>query len=231
MDRLDPGRRGPYLVIQHVIAATAYAGMVLAAAAVVAAECRGRHRALRGARQLLIAWAVGATLLAGVSQRDLWPLSSWSLMTRAPRRDMGVEPVYLRLLAVDGAGQEYPVDYRAVEPFAIEELMAWMRTYFLKLPAGEQDSVAGFLLRRLNVARARVRAGAEPGTQGRWLGPLRAPFHSLHPAQWTSVSSVPTTPFVALRVYGETWDLEERAVDKTAVTRTRLYEYREGAAP
>jgi hypothetical protein len=109
-------------VTQHFVAAAAYAGMVLAAAAVAAAECRGRRRALRGARQLLIAWVVGATLLAGVSQRDLWPLSSWSLMTRAPRRDMGVDPVYLRLLAVDDAGREYPVDYRAVEPFAIEGL-------------------------------------------------------------------------------------------------------------
>ncbi len=164
-----------HLVIQNLVAAAAYAGMVLAAAGVAAAECRGRHRALRGARQLLIAWVVGATLLAGVSQRDLWPLSSWSLMTRAPRRDMGVDPVYLRLLAVDDAEREYPVDYRAVEPFAIEELMAWMRSYFLKLPRAEQDSVAGFLLRRLNVARARVRAGDEPGTQERWLGPLRAP--------------------------------------------------------
>jgi hypothetical protein len=218
-------------VIQHFVAAGAYAGMVLASAGVMALERRGKRRALRAARQLLILWVVGATLLAGVSQRDLWPLSSWSLMTRAPRRDMGVDPIYLRLLAVDDAGREYPVDYRAVEPFAIEELMAWMRSYFLKLHAGEQDSVAGFLLRRLNVARARVLAGSEPGTQERWLGPLRAPFHTLHPRQWTSVSSVPATPFVALRMYGETWDLEERAVDPTRVTRTRLYEYREQAAP
>jgi hypothetical protein len=218
-------------VIQHFVAAGAYAGMVLASAGVMALERRGKRRALRAARQLLILWVVGATLLAGVSQRDLWPLSSWSLMTRAPRRDMGVDPIYLRLLAVDDAEREYPVDYRAVEPFAIEELMAWMRSYFLKLPAGEQDSVAGFLLRRLNVARARVLAGSEPGTQERWLGPLRAPFHTLHPRQWTSVSSVPATPFVALRMYGETWDLEERAVDPTRVTRTRLYEYREQAAP
>jgi hypothetical protein len=218
-------------VIQHLVAAAAYAGMVLAAAVIAAVEYRGRHRALRGARHLLIVWVVGATLLAGVSQRDLWPLSSWSLMTHAPRRDMGVDPVYLRLLAVDGAGREYPVDYRAVEPFAIEELMAWMRRYFLKLPGDEQDRVADFLLRRLNLARARVLAGDEPGTQGRWLGPLRAPFHALHPRQWTSIHSVPTTPFVALRVYGEIWDLEERAVDPSRVTRTRLYEYRESAVP
>jgi hypothetical protein len=42
---------------------------------------------------------------------------------------------------------------------------------------------------------------------------------------------VPATPFVGLRIYGETWDLEERAVDPTRVARTRLYEYRESVTP
>jgi hypothetical protein len=218
-------------VIQNLVAAAAYAGMVLAAGAVAVAERRGQHRALRKARHFLIAWVVGATLLAGLSQRDLWPLSSWSLMTRAPTRRMGEHPIYLRLLAVDDSGREYPIDYRAVEPFAIEELMAWMRAYFLELPPASQDSAASYLLGRVNVARARVRAGEDPGTQSRWLGPLRAPFHSLHPKQWTSAGSVPSTPFVGLRLYGETWDLEERAVDPKRVTRTLLYQYREGAAP
>jgi len=211
-----------------LIAAAAFAGLAGIVAMVLYAEARGRARR---PRQLLIAWVVGLTLLAGISQRDLWPLSSWSLMTRAPRRDMGTDPPFLRLLAVDGGGREYPVDYRAVEPFAYEELMAWMRRHFLHLDPASRDSAAAFLLERLNVARARLQAGAAPGTQGRLLGPLRAPFHTLHPRLWNRPSSVPASPFVALRLQGETWDLLERARDSSRVTRRLLYEYRPNPPP
>jgi len=218
-------------VSQHVIAAAAYAGMVLAAAGVALAGVGGGRRALRATRQALIGWVVAATLLAGLSQRNLWPLSSWSLMTGSPRRDMGVDPTYLRLLAVDSSGREYPVDYRAVEPFAIEELTAWLRVNMLDLPRAGQDSVAGYLLERLNVARARVRGGHRPGTQGGLVGPLRAPYHLLHPALWRRPDDVPATAFSGLRLYSETWDLEDRARDPSHFTRTLRYEYRSLTAP
>ena len=178
------------------------------------------------ARRLVVALVVGVTLLAGLTQRNLWPFSSWALMTSKPTRQMGVAPTYQRLLAVDDAGREYAVDYRALEPFAVEELMAWMRKSFVRLPRADQDRAASYLLERLNVARARVRAGRSPSTQERWLGPLRAPFHLLHPKQWTSPETVPATPFVALRLYGEKWDLLERAADPTHFTRELLYEFR-----
>lgn len=214
------------MTLTDLAAAIAYGGTIVAAGLTVLAEVRRRRSALRLARHLLIAWVLGATLLAGIGQRDLWPLSSWSLMTRAPRRDMGVSPVYLRLLLVDGAGREYPLDYRSAEPFAVEELMAWMRGHFMRLPPPGRDSAAAFLLMRADAARARVRDGKSPGTQGRVLGPLRAPFHLLHPRQWNDEMDVPATPFAALRVYGETWDLLERAEGPSRVTRVLHYEFR-----
>jgi len=213
----------------HLVAAAAFAGMALGAAALSLLERRGTRRALRAGRNLFVAYVAGASLVAGISQRDLWPVSSWSLMTGAPTREMGQDPAYLRLLAVDGDGQEYPVDYRAVEPFAIEELSAWMRVAFFGLQPAERDSAAAYLLQRLNIARARVRRGAAPGRQERWLGPLRAPFHTLHPRVWTGPAAVPDAPFVGLRIYGERWDLEERAIDPTRVRRELLYQYREPA--
>jgi len=214
-----------------MVAAVAYAGLVACAGVVIAAELRRRGRALRRARGWLVAYVVGVTLLAGLTQRDLWPLSSWSLMTRAPGPDRGVAPdMYLLLVAVDSGGREYPVDYRAVEPFAIEELVAWMRKYFLDLPRAEQDSAAAYLLGRLNVARARVRSGLPPGTQGSWLGSLRAPFHTLHPRQWTA-GTVPASPFAGLRVYTESWNLAERARDSTKVERTLRYAFSAVPAP
>jgi hypothetical protein len=213
-------------VISHLVAIVGYGAIAGAALWVMVSERRGSRNATQRARHLLIGCVTAATLLAGVSQRDLWPVSSWALMTGVPRADMGVSPPYLRLRVVDDAGAEYPVDYRSVEPFAVEELMAWMRKHFLSLPADDQHRAAGFVLDRIDAARARVRLGFAPGSQGRWLGQLRAPFHNLHPRQWTNAESVPATPFVALRVYGETWNLETRAVDPTQVTRTLLYEYR-----
>ncbi len=221
------------------VAAVAFGGLVLLILSAIVAEGRGgphstgrgsplrRARAVRRARQMIIAWVVGSTLLAGVTQRNLWPLSSWALMTSAPTRQMGEKPPYQRLLAVDDAGHEYVVDYRALEPFAVEELMAWMRYSFMTLARADQDLAARYLLERLNLARTRVRAGDSPGTQGRWLGPLRAPFHLMHPRQWTSPETVPATPFVALRVYGERWDLLERAADPARFTRVLLYEFHE----
>ena len=217
--------------IAHIVAAAAYGGMVMAAAGVAILEHSGRNRRLHSARNVFIAYVVGATLAAGVSQIDLWPLSSWSLMTRAPTRQVGANSSNLGLVALDGTAQEHPIDYRAVEPFAIEELMAWMRVYFLALPAASRDSAARYLLLRLNAARVRVRAGNAPGLQERWLGPLRAPFHQLHPKQWRTPESVPPGPFIGLRLYSEQWDLEERALDPTRVTRTRLYEYRQAPLP
>lgn len=215
----------------HVAGLLAYAALVLTAVLVLAAERSQRPPLLRRARHLMIAAVVGVTLLAGLSRRDLWPFSSWSLMTGAPTRTVGRDPPYLRLRAVGEDGREYAVDYRAVEPFAVEELNAWMRKYFLQLSPAGRDSAAGYVLGRLNLARERVGAGSPPGRQGGWLGPLRAPFHLLHPARWTSPGSVPGAPFVALRLYGERWDLEQRALDSTRVERTLLYEYRATAEP
>lgn len=223
MGRLDHGR-GREAVLTDLVAAASYAGVVAAAGY---AAWTGRSAEIdrrRRGRQVMIGGVLATTLLAGLSQRDLWPLSSWSLMTRAPRRDMGVNPVYLRLVAVDSAGAEYTVDYRAVEPFAIEELMAWMRAQFVSLPRAEQDTAARYLLGRVNAARARVREGRSAGTAGVLPGALRAPFHQLHQRRWRESTDLPATPFVTLRLYGETWDLEERARDSTRVSRHLLYQ-------
>lgn len=227
------------LVSTHAVAGSIYVGFVLAVLAVAATEWRARRdvrsggrvrvRALRAARGWLILGVVAAGLLSVLSQRNLWPFSNWALMTGEPRRDMGVNPTYLRLAVVDESGAEHRVDHRAVEPFAFEELMAWMRKVFVELPPAAQDSAARFLLDRINVARARVRAGESPSSQERWLGSLRAPYHLLHPKRWTAPESVPTAPFLLLRVYGETWDLDARARDPSAFVARLVYESPAGA--
>jgi hypothetical protein len=206
--------------------------LVLALAAITAMAERGgdRHR-IRRWRQRVIGYVVGLTALAGVSGRDAWPFSAWALMTGTPTRAIGVATPVLQLVAVSAEGREYRVDVRAVEPFSFEELRGWLRDQFFALPPAERDSAARYLLARLNAARARVRVGDPPGTQGRWLGPLRAPFHSLHPAWWTRPDDVPSEPFVSLRVYREWWDAAERAQSESAVRRQRVYDLAGPGAP
>lgn len=219
------------MISGHLVAAAAYAGLVAGAAFIVLAERRDAKATLRATRSVFIAYIVAVSLAAGALQANLWPLSSWSLMTGAPLRRYGENPPYLRIVAVDAEGAERAIDYRAVEPFAIEELMAWMRSSFFTLPPAAQDSAAAYLLTRVNVARERVREGKSPGTQGRLLGPLRAPFHLLHPKRWTSPATVPGTAFVGLRVYREAWDLEERAAGRSRVERTLAYSFSPPARP
>ena len=211
----------------HVVFGLEFAVFVALGCLLAFLEWRGASvPALRRARTALISFVVIATLGAGVTQVDSWPFSSWSLMTGTPSPLVGERSNQIRVVAVSGAG-EFTVDYRAVEPFAVEELMAWLRGPFFLLAMPQRDSAAAFLLARVESARGRVQQGLPPGRQGRMLGLFRAPFHQLHPVRWSQPSDVPATPFIGIRIYGEVWSLEERRADHSKVTRRLLYEFRE----
>ena len=59
-----------------------------------------------------------------------------------------------------------------------------------------------------------------------YLGPFSAPFFLGHPERWIPGVQVPGKPFVDLRLYTETWSVEERWHDPRKVTRKLAYEYR-----
>jgi hypothetical protein len=61
----------------------------------------------------------------------------------------------------------------------------------------------------------------------RYLGPLSAPLFLGHPEHWTQGAGVPGRPFRGLRLYMETWNVEERWREPSKVTRQLSYEYRE----
>ena len=205
--------------------------LLAAFAAVGLAERGGNRRRLREQRRLLIAAIVGATTLAGVTQIDLWPVSSWALMTGTPRRSIGDQVVVLELVVVDDSGREVPVDAHAVEPMAFDELRGWMRDEFFLLPLAARDSAAHWLLDRVNEARTRVRAGGSAARVGGWLGPLRSPSHSMHPRWWLTPTDVPDRDFVALRVYRAWWELDARAANPEAVRSVRVYDSGARTAP
>ena len=174
-------------------------------------------------RFLLFAVAIDVT--AVVTRHDLWPFSSWALMVGAAPQEIGDDPQSLVVVMVDVGGKEHEVDYRAWQPFGVEELHAWLRTRFLPLSDEGRDRVAAYLLSLANAGRGNVRSGKRPGYFDRFLGRLAAPSHQLHPAIWNRPDDVPPEPFVGLRFYREYWNLEARRRDPTQMRRVMVYQY------
>jgi hypothetical protein len=187
------------------------------------AAIRSERRAGRGRRSFVNAfliYALAASFGAGLAQRDAWPFSAWPLV--AGRLPPTV--THPRLVAVDGAGREHDVDYRAWQPLGVDELLSWLDAGFPKLSAEAQQRAFGFLLGRAEQARRQARAGEPVGECDRLLGPLAAPYFLLHPKLWSDPARVPESPFVGVRFYRETWNLEQRRRDAARVTRILVHE-------
>ena len=159
------------------------------------------------------------SLAAGLGQRDAWPFSSWPLAASSPGRSV----TYSTIAAVDEAGLEHAVDYRAWQPLGFDELLSWIQLEFPKLSREKQDQAAHHLLVLAEAARARASAEGRVGYFDRFLGPLTAPDFLLHPRLW-SHGAVPPRRFVRLRVYSETLVLEEPARGGGVTKRVLDYE-------
>jgi hypothetical protein len=158
---------------------------------------------------------------AGLSQFEVWPFSTWPLVAGI----VAPTVTHPRFVAVDGEGQEFPIDYRAWGPLVFDEMMAWQGKYFLNLDRAAQDRVAAYLLDIIERNREQWSTGRPVAYFERYFGPLSAPFFLGHPEYWTQGAGVPARPFRGLRLYRETWDVEERWRDPSKVTRQLAYEY------
>jgi len=164
------------------------------------------------------------SLVPGLTQRNMWPFSSWPVLAmpmRSATRDFPTP----RIMGVDADGQEYDIDYRAWQPLSVEELISWLNFHFFRLEPRAQDHVGGYLLERSNQARERALSPAGLAYPNRWLGPFTAPTHMLHPAIWSHRGNVPRTSFVRIRIYEESWNLEARRLDPAKITRVLAYQY------
>jgi hypothetical protein len=187
----------------------------------VARGARAPAAARRRRASALLLYAVAASFGAGLTQRDAWPFAKWPMA--GGRAD--AEAQNTRLRAVDEAGAEHEIDYRAWQPIGFDELIPWAHRTLPRLPAPAQDAVAAHLLSLAEAARARTREGGRPGVLGGWLGPLAAPCFDLHPRLWRRAADAPARPFVKLRVYRERWNQEARRREPWRVQRTLLLEF------
>ena len=196
-----------------LVAIVFFAGFVLTA---LAAGLTRR----RGAVNVFIAWTLAASFAAGLAQRDAWPFASWPLVA-------GIHPpeaTHPRLVGVDGGGAEHAIDYRSWEPLGIDELYAWLRGPFADLTLGEKDAAFAWLLAKAEAGRLRALDGVDPSGGSGLLGPLEAPLFLLHPEIWNDAIDVPGAPFVSLRLYLETWSIEERARGGGSIERVLVHE-------
>jgi hypothetical protein len=180
--------------VLDVLAAAAFVGF--AALALAARLARPERR--RAAVNRLLAYTVALSFGAGLSQRDAWPFSAWPLAANR----LGESVTYDVLVAVDGQGREHDVDYRAWRPLGFDEQLSWVQQEMPGLDPGAHERAAADLLARAERCRQEARRGE--GCARERLGPLTAPDFLLHPRLWSGASSVPESPFVALRLYHET---------------------------
>jgi hypothetical protein len=204
--------------VLNVLSGLCFLGFLLAALLVRLSE-RGAPDRRRRFVSVFLLYATFASFGAGLSQRDAWPFARWPMA--GGRADALGSTV--RIVGVDALGAEHGIDYRAWQPMAFEELIPWMHRTFNRLPRPLQDQVVAHLLEKAESARRKAAAGQGVGYLDRFFGPLAAPEFDLHPRLWSEPGRVPPRPFVALRIYRETWNQEERRRDPSRVTRQVLY--------
>ena len=207
--------------VASAICFVAFVGFGLVAAA------SGRFLAGWNRRRLInffLFVALFISFTSGLLQHDMWPFSSWKMMTGLSPPATRALPT-LDIMGVDASGNEYDIDYRAWKPLSPEELDSWLRHNFYELDPADRDRAASYLLQRSDGAREQALSSAGLAFTNQWLGPLTAPTHLLHPAIWLRAENVPHTPFVGLKIYEESWDLEVRRFPAAMITRVLAYEY------
>ncbi len=175
----------------------------------------------RGSINAFLLYTLTVSFAAGLFQREMWPFSTWPLVAGI----QGPSANHSRLVAVDRAGVEHNVDYRAWQPFVVEELQAWAGRELLRLGPEDRTRAAEFMVQLAEQGRQDARAGRTVGYFDRLWGPLAAPYFLLHPKWWSVPGTTPPTPLVGIRLYRESWNLEQRRTDPSAVQRSLVFEY------
>ena len=177
----------------------------------------------RRAVTALLVFTLGISMAAGLTRRELWPFSAWSMIPDVRSQEVG----HARVFAIGADGQEYVVDSRSWHPLQWEELIAWLDLRFTSLTVAERNEASRWLLDRANAGRIQAREGRRVGYLQRFLGPLTAPEHMLHPVVWSRAEDAPAEPFFGLRIIREWWNVDEGRTDAAQVRREVLHEFRE----
>lgn len=152
---------------------------------------------------LFLVYSLGISAAVGFTRRQLFPFHHWPLF-----EIVLPDTLYSgKLVAVDSTGAEHEIDFRAWQPMNADDVASWAhtRTGFFALDSVERARAAQYLIRHVEAARQRTRAGEPMGTNRRLLGPFAAPNFVLFQKVWMDRQTVPAAPFVGLRWIMEGW--------------------------
>ncbi len=214
----------------------AFLGFVFLGLRMVWKQVRSQD-AQRATTQFIV-YAIAVTCAVGFTQIEAWPFSNWALIHHISQPQM----LDWIVEGTDATGKAYRIDKRFMEPMPYEDFDTWFKTGFFRIGRTEeeaklcylvrrpstpgQERVARFLIARAEIARQRFIRGQSPGRNGTIVGPFAAPYHFDRPTLWRTVSDVPSTPFVGLRIWQIEWGVEERYRDESSVKRRLLFDYR-----
>ncbi len=157
----------------NILSAVCFLAFVACGLAVTAGQRWTSEATTRFLTNLFIGIVLFVSFASGLSQRDMWPFSSWTMMVGLTPPATRKLPT-LRIVGVAN-GNEREIDYRAWNPLSLEELYSWLNRHFFGMDPVSQDRVASYLLRLSNHARERAISQGGLNFPNRWLGPLTAP--------------------------------------------------------
>ena len=174
----------------------------------------------RRAIAALVVFVVAVNLGIALIPTDAWPFSPYPMMAMKARPAATHRALSFR--AVDARGTEWRVDPSAWAPMYPQSIMGWFAVVYPHATPAERDQVMQYLLVRTEDARRRRTAGERWIGNEELLGPLAATDTNLYGPRPGASSQ----PYVALRVYEQTWVPLELVRDPNRFTRRLLCEWK-----
>lgn len=167
---------------------------------------------------LLLLYICAAHLAIIVMQRDNWPISNYRLLHGRARLETG-QLFRIGFFGVDKQGREWRIDPYAWRGISDWHLQYWFEVHFAALNQEERKQVVRWLYGLAEGQRGELARGK---TSPSILGPLTAPQWWMFPREL----AVPAEPYVALRVYKDTWYPGPVLIDSSRITRKLVDEWR-----
>ncbi|HYS52292.1 MAG TPA: hypothetical protein VER58_00845 [Thermoanaerobaculia bacterium] len=167
---------------------------------------------------VLLVYFLVLNFFVGVFQRDDWPFSPYPLMRGVWNGSW--EYTKTVLVGVDATGREWDLDPMTWSPVFPLVLQEWFNEIFPQLTDQGKRRAERFLYSKAEEARRERVAGRRIGNE-RILGPFTA-------SDWWIYRRTAATspqPFVAIRVYRDSWRPYERLEDSRKFKRKLIAQY------
>jgi hypothetical protein len=184
----------PTIYLSIIPPTLVFAGFVVLASLVG----KGDRPAFSAPLRVFICYVVAVSMYAGLSGRDLWPFAAWRYVAYA----VGDTGGFARLVGLDEAGREVPLDTRTLEPLEFAAVMGdldWTTKGIAHI-----NGMMRFILKRTQEGLAHAHEGRPVGEFSRLLGRFAAPVFHVAVTPWSDRDHLPNR-IEQLRLYAVYW--------------------------